>query len=266
MDFDMSRPTKGQLEKRSSFVTELRADSQGDEMSLVGYACSFGVLSQDLGGFREMIAPGAFSRSLAAGDDCHCLVNHDPSLILGRRKSGTLQVEEDSRGLKFRCALNPKSQAHRDIHAAIKRGDIDQCSFAFMADDGGDEWGPDVDENGQRFVKRTLRSVKLSDVSAVTYPAFNAPGSTTVSARSLPQYGHEEYFAYAQKRVKLLGTIIDMDNTTQRAWTAVDELNLAEAKRLGAIILADEQRLAKVLEDDEKLRRAMELAAGRLRK
>ena len=46
---------------------ELRADSQGEEMALVGYAAMFNQESRDLGGFRETIVPGAFKRSIGAG-------------------------------------------------------------------------------------------------------------------------------------------------------------------------------------------------------
>lgn len=180
----MQKPTNlPEIEKRQA-VASLRADSQGDEMCLVGRAASFNVLSQDLGGFREVIAPGAFKRTLASANcDVKCLLNHDASLILGRTKSGTLKVWEDERGLNFRCQLDPNNQSHKDFYRSIARKDIDECSFAFQVPDGGDDWAEDTDSNGQRFVKRTLNNVSLMDVSAVTYPAYNSVGATAVSAR-----------------------------------------------------------------------------------
>jgi uncharacterized protein len=150
-----------------------------------------------LGGFKERIAPGAFTRSLVEGTDVKCLVNHSPSELLGRTKNGTLNLEQDSRGLKFRCALNPDSQAHRDLHAAIKRGDMDECSFAFTVPEGGDVWDEAKDENGQRYQRRTLRDVDLLDVSAVTYPAYN---NTSVGARSAADYGDDDAAWTASKR------------------------------------------------------------------
>src|SRR5690348_17208033 len=122
-----------------SVASSLRAESQGDEMSLVGYAALFNSESKDLGGFRERIAPGAFTRTLKEGGDVKALVNHDPNQVLGRTKNGTLKLEQDDRGLKFRVKLNPQSQAHRDLHASIARGDLDECSFAFTCPDGGDQ-------------------------------------------------------------------------------------------------------------------------------
>src|SRR6185437_15993750 len=102
--------------ERRSLAADLRAESQGDEMSLVGYAALFNSESKNLGAFRERIKPGAFTRSLNEGADVKALVNHDPSQLLGRTKNGTLKLEQDDRGLKFRVVLNPQSQAHRDLH------------------------------------------------------------------------------------------------------------------------------------------------------
>lgn len=82
--------------EQRSFAGALRAASDEGKFELRGYAASFGVLSQTLQEqgrqYREMIAPGAFKRSLAAGDDVKALFNHDKNIILGRRASGTLDV------------------------------------------------------------------------------------------------------------------------------------------------------------------------------
>lgn len=171
--------------------TALRAESQGDELVLRGYAARFNVLSHPLNppaagcarpmGFREKIQPGAFKRSLAAGDDVICTFNHDTNKVLGRVRSGTLKLAEDDKGLAFRCQLDKNQQAHRDLHASVKRGDISDCSFAFSVPDGGDDFSDGKDENGQRCAVRTLRNVKLHDVSVVTHPAYP---QTSVDARA----------------------------------------------------------------------------------
>ena len=180
----MKKPTTGSIEKRS-FAGELRAAKEKDFV-LTGYAASFNTLSRDLGGFKERLAPGCFKRSLAAGDDVKALFNHNPSMILGRRDNGTLSVEEDSRGLKWRCQLNPASQQHRDIYESVKRGDINECSFAFTVQDGAEDWEEATDERGARFIRRTIRECNLLDVSCVTNPAYGS--GTTVQARSVSDY------------------------------------------------------------------------------
>jgi len=182
----ITKPQLPTLERRN-FVKSLRAVIQGDELALVGTAASFNVPSPNLQGFREVIAPGAFALSLAAPEsDVKCLVNHDPSLILGRQKNGTLKVWEDGHGLNYKCQLDPNNSAHRDFYASIKRGDIDECSFAFTVPDGGDAWDEMQDPETKQYVlRRTLRAINLLDVSAVVYPYYDSPGATTVQARQV---------------------------------------------------------------------------------
>lgn len=139
----------------------------------MGYAAVFGVWSEDLGGFREMIQPGAFRNALKTSD-VRALVNHDPSLILGRTKSGTLALREDEVGLYIDVTL-PETSYARDLAASVRRGDIDQMSFAFTVALDDWTWSGDT-------VRRVVQEVEqLYDVSPVTYPAFP---QTSASVRS----------------------------------------------------------------------------------
>lgn len=154
----------------------------GDEFAIAGYSARFGVLSHNLGNFREMIQRGAFTRSLREGADVRCLFNHAPANVLGRTKSGTLTLAEDDYGLRFRCQLNRDSQFHRDLYESIRRGDCDEMSFACIVPDDGDEWQDGLDpETGEKCAFRTLKNVDLIDVAPCVYPAYP---STTVGARS----------------------------------------------------------------------------------
>ncbi len=163
------------METRSLKV-EVRAAAD-DPNCIEGYASVFNSLSEDLGGFREMICRGAFSRALRSGDDVLCLMDHDPKQLLGRTSSGTCQIMEDERGLKFRCSM-PNTRLGQDVMEQVKRGDISQCSFSFAMDPDNDEdedWAEDKDEEGRSYVKRTIRSVsRLFDVSPVVVPAYRA--------------------------------------------------------------------------------------------
>ncbi len=156
--------------------------AKDDAFELNGTAVSYGVLSQDLGGFRERIMPGCFTRALASNPDVKMLFNHDANHILGRTANKTLLLFDTPQGLNFRCILDPNQQAHRDLHSSIKRGDINQMSFAFAADE--DDFDEATDERGARFIRRSVRAARIYDCSAVVSPAYNAPGATSVSARS----------------------------------------------------------------------------------
>jgi len=176
------------IERR--FCAELRVgaalggNSGGEEMSLVGYAARFNTESRDLGGFKETIAPGAFSRALSEKADVLCLFNHGvkSDVVLGRTTSGTLTLTQDDKGLSFRCQLDPNQQSHRDLHASVKRGDVGECSFAFTPNgENGDHWEDRKDDKGNWYISRTLQDVNLFDVSAVSHPAYYG---TNVNARN----------------------------------------------------------------------------------
>lgn len=109
--------------------------------------------------------PGAFRDRLA--DDVRALWQHDPLYVFGRTTSGTLELREDDTGLRYRVET-PDAQWARDALASIRRGDVNQSSFAFAITDGA-QW--DLGEDGQ--VTRTItRVARLYDVSPVTFPAY----------------------------------------------------------------------------------------------
>lgn len=168
------------IERRT--VTEMRA-SKGDkgELYIGGYAARFNVESKDLGGFREVVAPGAFTRSIKEKRDVKALFNHDANYVLGRTGNDTLTLTQDEQGLQWRCELNAAMQSHRDLHASVDRGDIHECSFAFTAPKDGQVWSERAGQDGGvPVLTRTLTDVNLFDVSAVCYPAY--PG-TEVAVR-----------------------------------------------------------------------------------
>lgn len=162
-------------EVRTHSVGEFRMSP--DDKSINGYAAVFNQLSEDLGGFREKVAPGCFSASVSSGFDVRCLFNHDFNQLLGRISNGTLRLSEDETGLHFEDDP-PDTQCGQDVRKLIARRDITQCSFGFSVPPGGDQW--DVMPDGS--VQRTLLRVDLMDVSPVTFAAYP---QTSVDARSL---------------------------------------------------------------------------------
>jgi HK97 family phage prohead protease len=148
----------------------------GAPSTISGYAAMFNEATVIAGMFREQIAPGAFADAVKS-DDVRALYNHDPNIVLGRTKSGTLTLREDEKGL-FYEVVPPNTQAANDLLESIKRGDIDGSSFGFTVDE--ESW--DQPERGTRDLPlRTIRKASLFDVSPVAFPAYEA---TSVSARS----------------------------------------------------------------------------------
>lgn len=142
---------------------------------IVGHAAVFNQLSEDLGGFREQIRPGAFSETIKHGD-IRALFNHDTNKILGRTKAGTLKLSEDEIGLATEYDFPDTSYA-RDLLISIKRGDVSHQSFGFSVLPDGEE----RHREAGGFI-RDLITVELFDVSPVVFPAYR---QTDISSRAL---------------------------------------------------------------------------------
>ncbi len=143
-----------------------------------GYAAVYGAEAH-INNTVETIAPGAFAGVLNA--DVRALLNHDPNIVLGRTKSGTLRLSDDERGLRFELDL-PESRT--DLREAIARGDLDGASFRFVV--GDEQWDGD---------RRTITSVReLHDVTLATYPAYPA-ASIELRTRPNPATGQEDTMA-----------------------------------------------------------------------
>ncbi|WP_315293452.1 MULTISPECIES: HK97 family phage prohead protease [Mammaliicoccus] len=180
-------------EKRIMNSIEVRANQETEKMVIGGYALKFNTWSEDLGGFKETISSESLKDTNL--DDVRCLVDHEPSQILGRSTSGTLNLEVDETGLKFECTL-PNTTLARDIYENIKLGNVNQCSFGFILNSDGDEWMFDVEND---IYMRTLTNFKeLTDVSVVTYPAYRDT-DVAPALRSIKELNDE----FEHEKVKL---------------------------------------------------------------
>ncbi|MBR1673567.1 MAG: HK97 family phage prohead protease [Eubacterium sp.] len=153
-------------------ATEFNTREDGDDLYIEGYFAVFNSI-YDLGyGMSESIAPGAFTKWLAG--DIRALVNHDTTLVLGRTSAHTLELSQDERGLWGKVKINPKDQDAMNLYARVQRGDETQCSIGFDIIDEETEFR----EDGS--VHWTIREIKLYEVSACTFPAYE---ETAISAR-----------------------------------------------------------------------------------
>lgn len=161
-------------------AVEVRAKASGENV-LVGYAALYDTLSEDLGGFREKLKKGCFSRALQEKQDVLARAEHDSRLLLGRTSSGTLRLSADDKGLRYEVDC-PDTQAGRDIAELVRRGDVKQSSFAFIIPDPKENVEWDRSEDGE--IIRTILDVDLVDVAPVAMPAYT---ETTVSARAIEE-------------------------------------------------------------------------------
>ena len=169
-------------EVRTIDVQDLELRMDGDNPTVVGYGAVFNSMSNDLGGFREYIAPEAFEGRLE--DDVRFLVNHDANLVLARTTNNTLRLSVDEKGLRYEADM-PNTSTARDLMELLKNGTISQSSFAFTVED--DSWEI---KDGMNI--RTINKVsRLYDVSSVTYPAYNA-ASSSVALRSMEEWQEKE--------------------------------------------------------------------------
>jgi HK97 family phage prohead protease len=191
-------PKAQEPEVRTNSV-EFEVRAEGDGMTFTGYASVFNSPSQDLGGFIEYVAPGAFKRSLQSRNEVKLLWNHDSGEPLASLRGGTMQLVEDEQGLKVTAQL-PNTTRGRDIAELLRTKVIDSMSFGFNVIK--DTWSRD----GQT---RTLDSVRLFEVSIVSFPAYEA---TTAQVRSQPTINPDQL---ADALLKLeSGEELDEENAT----------------------------------------------------
>ena len=168
----MSREQRQLRTAATEFKTRTEKREDGEDLFIEGYFAVFNS-NYDLGmGMSESIAPGAFTNTLA--DDIRALVNHDTTLVLGRTTAHTLEVRQDEHGLWGRVQINPNDQDAMNLYARVQRGDVSQCSIGF------DILDEETEYRGEE-VHWTIRDIKLYEVSACTFPAYE---ETAINARA----------------------------------------------------------------------------------
>lgn len=157
---------------------EVRSD-EGKPTRIIGHPVVYNRWSEDLGGFREKVMPGALTKTLLESD-IRILFNHDPNYVLGRNRSGTATFTDQAKALRM-DVTPPDTQTVRDmVLEPMRRGDVNQMSFAFrvagpafirekpgetIPSGTGEVWNAD-------YTERELHSLQLYDVSIVTFPAY----------------------------------------------------------------------------------------------
>mgnify|MGYP000496004465 FL=1 len=159
--------------QRRCLPVDFQTREADGELYIEGYFAVFNSEYEFWPGATEIILPGAFDESVSG--DVRALVNHNADLVLGRTKSGTLELKQDSRGLWGRICINQEDRSAMDLYARVKRGDVSQCSFGFVI-----ESERFVDLGGGKCRWEVEKINPLYEVSPCTFPAYEETG---VSAR-----------------------------------------------------------------------------------
>jgi len=148
--------------------------AEAGEKVITGYAAVYNSMSEDLGGFTEIIRPGAFDRSLREIADgtrtVLARIQHEGGLsVVGSTDNATLDLWSDSIGLGYKIRKLPNTSAARDAVELIGGGYINKSSFAFEVGPAGRRW----DSKAAPPVLELL-DVDLVDVAPVDIPAYSA--------------------------------------------------------------------------------------------
>ena len=172
------------MKESRSIDSEFRVAPESRKIE--GMAILFNVLSEDLGGFREIIVPEAVN-GVIEKSDIIANYQHDEDMILARSTNGkgTLSLNITPIGLKYSFEA-PKTSLGDILIESIRRGDIRNSSFAFTVSDSGQKWNKNSDGT---FTRVITQFDKLFDVAAVARPAYS---EASVALRKLEEVKNNE--------------------------------------------------------------------------
>ena len=182
--------------------------AEGDSRTVKGRAVVFNAWSEDLGGFREKIAPGALDGVIERSDIFALLDHRRDRGILGRSKRGdqvSLRLNVTDAGLDYEFEA-PETALGNELLSCLERGEIDGSSFAFTVLE--DQW----ERVGDEYQRTITKIDELYDVSPVYSPAYS---QTTCDLRGLESLKAEERVAEERqlaesKRIALGKYIADL--------------------------------------------------------
>lgn len=137
---------------------DLSVKAVSDDGLFSGYGSVFGVVDS----YKEIVAPGAFSESLAA-----IRAKGRPVPVLWQHRSGEpigiySALSEDSHGLKVDGQLILDVSRAKEAHALMKAGAVTGLSIGYYVRE---------DSYDEKERVRTLKKLDLVEISLVTFPA-----------------------------------------------------------------------------------------------
>lgn len=162
--------------KRTSLTptAQFRAEeNESGDKYLEGYFIRFNEFTNLYEDQFEQVDPGAIPDDIGK-QDIRALFDHDTAKVLGRTKSGTLELRKDKEGLYGKILVNQDDPEALSIYSKVMRGDVSQASFGFFIN------GQDIEQRDDGYYT-TITGIELFEISIVAFPAYP---TTEVGARS----------------------------------------------------------------------------------
>ena len=130
-----------------------------DKYQFSGYASIFNVVDHQ----GDIIAPGAFKKTIAEGSRVKLLWQHDPSEPIGI----VTELREDQKGLFIKGELITAITRGNDAYQLLKFGIIDSFSIGYIP------INYKYNFNEKAKMVRSITDLQLLEISFVTFPANN---------------------------------------------------------------------------------------------
>ena len=182
--------------------------------------------------FKETMQSGVFKRALQKNQSVPLLLEHDWDKQVAHTNDGTLELREDSIGLRFDAVVS------EDTYKEIEKKGITSCSFGFKINEQQKE------PVNTKLEKRYVTNIDLFEVSLVSNPAYVG---SLVEKRALEDALKEEEVEEVREKEE----IKEQEKKSESSEKEKDEDESQEEK--------DEDESQEENKDDEK--RSTEVAA-----
>ena len=179
----------------------MRIEIRNDSVLLDGYVNAVGresrILPSPKGRFKEEIVPKTFERALQKTNNVDLLFNHIKERKLGSTSEGSLELYEDSIGLRAIATISDE-----EVISKAKSGALKGWSFGFISN--RDTWT----ETTEGIQKRMVEDLDLLEVSVLSVtPAYVA---TSIEMRG------EDSFVCEQRADEIATRIIDNSDKEEK--------------------------------------------------
>lgn len=159
----------------------MRIEIRNDSVLLDGYVNAVArdsrpMLDENGEKFVEQISPKTFQRAVEKNDDILCLLNHEPSRVLGSTKDGNIELFEDNIGLRAICKITDS-----EVIEKAKQNKLRGWSFGFEALKEHEEI------LGDGFKRRFVDEMNLAEVSIIDERKIPCYVGTSIETRAEKQ-------------------------------------------------------------------------------